>query len=648
MLDFFFWAPGTREQKSQEGFLRALLYQITTADRRLIPLLLPDTWRDCYGREGSGKEPPSAAEMKEGLHKLATLETLPWKLFIILDGLDEFEGDVSATIALIEQLAGRPDIKILLPSRPMGLCDHAFGSCPQLRIQDLTRGDMSLYIDDELLSHPYVSGLEQCCPGTTKQLKAEILEKASGVFLWLVLACRTLRDGCASSATLADLRRRLEELPPELQDMFRHIVCSRVHPRYRGRAAKLLRIAFESQVLVDDTLVYALPLLKLDDQDLSLSTLPLPLRANAMDSDMLPRLERRLVAYTGGLLEVQALDIGGRHRDVGAVTVGFMHRTVYEYLASPEATNLDYLQLHDDSFDIRAILAFFGLDSALMRQAAPWAGADDEIVQCLRNASLASPRSWHVIDQMLQRVVDHYPLGRKERRSFQPVLAHVLASPEVVIAVEAGIAWYLQHHPLQLRWGTMVGADRYSLMSHVLHSRVLPDETLRYHVEKGQAATMISLLLRTGGSPLFFLDPWPGRQENLLQAIIAGKALPDDQNVNGYSRMGEAILAITEVVLDRASPQTQAECRTIGWIAEDIDFNLGHVSSTWLRDKWGSLWRKAQALSQRESNVCTRVNSNTQRTKRKRRRRPSRRSEAANVLEQRRHFARQSGCHYHI
>lgn len=45
---FFFWNSGTKEQRSQRGLLRSLLYEIWCKHPELIPTVLPSQWSTRY------------------------------------------------------------------------------------------------------------------------------------------------------------------------------------------------------------------------------------------------------------------------------------------------------------------------------------------------------------------------------------------------------------------------------------------------------------------------------------------------------------------------------------------------------------------------------------------------------------------------
>lgn len=57
-------------------------------------------------------------------------------------------------------------------------------------------------------------------PLEAQEILDDIVNKSSGVFLWVVLACRSLLSGFASHGRVSELRQSADELPAELEDMF--------------------------------------------------------------------------------------------------------------------------------------------------------------------------------------------------------------------------------------------------------------------------------------------------------------------------------------------------------------------------------------------------------------------------------------------
>lgn len=53
-------------------------------------------------------------------------------------------------------------------------------------------------------------------------LIADIGERAQGVFLWVYLNVRSLRDGLVNGDDLSMLQTRLHSLPTDLEEYFKH------------------------------------------------------------------------------------------------------------------------------------------------------------------------------------------------------------------------------------------------------------------------------------------------------------------------------------------------------------------------------------------------------------------------------------------
>jgi hypothetical protein len=117
---FFFWNSGTTDQKSQMGLLRALLYEVLSSHRSLIPVVLPDLWRDehvCpteYYRDFQW----DIHGMRDAFQLLRVQDDLRTCLFI--DGLDEYEGNRDGTYtdfaALFAEITTSPISKSACPA----------------------------------------------------------------------------------------------------------------------------------------------------------------------------------------------------------------------------------------------------------------------------------------------------------------------------------------------------------------------------------------------------------------------------------------------------------------------------------------------------------------------------------------------------
>jgi hypothetical protein len=195
-----------------------------------------------------------------------------------------------------------------------------------------------------------------------------IIDKSSGVFLWVVLACRSLLIGCADHDRLTELRRRVDELPPELESMFQ-LLLGKIKGHHREPGSQLLRICYTHQSAPWPNASEALRALGLSMIDnyhgSSVAIKPLTEEAKY---ELRVELEGRLRSRTGGLLELQKPNTAGTAPQHQAklntyidANILFMHRTVYEFLNNEEAWKLNCLKISDKMLNAATALSLYGL-----------------------------------------------------------------------------------------------------------------------------------------------------------------------------------------------------------------------------------------------------------------------------------------------
>ena len=248
MASFFFTHLGLPEQKSQEGLLRALLYQILHWRPSMIQMALPHMWKELYDSKNGECSNPSMSELEHAFEVVANETRILGKICLFIDGLDEFEGDYTMLIGFMVKLASHEHIKIMVSSRPVPECAAAFEEYPKMRLQDLTRGDIAKYVEDIVGSHQYLQRLMRKHPQEASSIIRDVIDKSSGVFLWVILACRSLLDGFADYDRMSELRRRVDELPPELEAMFEHML-RKIKKHHLQQGARLLRICYDDKNL---------------------------------------------------------------------------------------------------------------------------------------------------------------------------------------------------------------------------------------------------------------------------------------------------------------------------------------------------------------------------------------------------------------
>lgn len=325
---------------------------------------------------------PSTEEMVEAFQRLKRQQTRH-KFCFFIDGLDEYAGDHLSGTDIILSLASNDNqedsdkIKIIVSSRPIPACVQAFSRKKRLQLHDITRGDIEAYVDDTIRSHEYIAKIsamdEECVSG----ILSDLVEKASGVFLWVVLACRSLLEGFAAYDYPQELRRRVDELPPELELLFQHML-DKMEKRYQLLAAKLLRVCYQARLNEDarrqawaaDSAAPKRSKLSADDETvLGLSTIGLALLDEyGFDLERLPdgralsgheiygkceMFDARLRSRCCGLLETRRLET------LADSTVEFMHRSVFEFLSSENVLDLPCLQVDEGTsrFEPNAVLS---------------------------------------------------------------------------------------------------------------------------------------------------------------------------------------------------------------------------------------------------------------------------------------------------
>ena len=204
---------------------------------------------------------------------MGQIQSQTHKFCIFIDGLDEYSGKLLDGVNFILDMTRNCNMKIVISSRPIQPCAQAFSRMPKLYLQDLTADDIRTYIEQTVDSHPHMGILHCKDPRQTDDLRSNIIEKAYGVFLWVILACRSVREGLDNFGRLSDLRGRIDELPPELERLFQHML-SNIEGRYQEHATKILSIGHQNQLMSATQGLSTLGLALVDDHDLELGKLP--------------------------------------------------------------------------------------------------------------------------------------------------------------------------------------------------------------------------------------------------------------------------------------------------------------------------------------------------------------------------------------
>lgn len=332
IASYFFWNSGHSIQRSQEGLFRSLLYEILSQCPDLVRTV-------CAFKAATVRpfvkevEPWTRQELWHAIEQLKDQSGVRARFCFFIDGLDEYDGDPNDIVTVLESLRSWPDIKLCISSRPWNEFKDAFGrySDLQLALEDLTREDIKIYVRDTLEESSRFRALK-FKDDRSQDLVLEIVQKARGVFLWVVLVIKSLLTGLSNADRICDLQRRLRGFPETLEKYFGHMIAS-VEPMYREQTAQAFKFALEASEPLSLTM-YSF----LDDEDLD-SVIAAPLNPLTPE-DILSRhddMERRLSARCKGLLEIDSRP-NKKHGQYSypelfsEPTVQFHHRTVRDFL----------------------------------------------------------------------------------------------------------------------------------------------------------------------------------------------------------------------------------------------------------------------------------------------------------------------------
>ncbi|KAI1416495.1 hypothetical protein F5Y13DRAFT_205368 [Hypoxylon sp. FL1857] len=233
----FFFGSRSKLMTSKSGFLRAILYQILAQRPDLMPVLFPGQYRFlCLSHQldeafQAGYDLVPTVEELHVAMLLATSEMVGrakrLRMFILIDGLDDCDGNSDDIANLINDMAASEYVKLVVSSREDGAFATDFSSCPRTILQETNAKDIKHFVFGELKA----CGMED---NESQELSEEIYKKSEGSFRWAARTIKSLQRPVSKETILQQLRttpgllyeRRLEE----------------IQTQHRADACRLLRL----------------------------------------------------------------------------------------------------------------------------------------------------------------------------------------------------------------------------------------------------------------------------------------------------------------------------------------------------------------------------------------------------------------------
>jgi len=291
---FFDFRAGDSIGNNFEGLLRSFLLQLLQKSPDLLSRV-PEL--RTFVVEDSVISRPSINAMYKALKQ--TIEVYSTRLFVLLDGLDEYEGEKVELVTLINTL-GSEHVRFCLASRADPPFPDAFHGVPSFEMQRLNTPGIKAFAAQTLQN--FFSHSEYHDHMALQNVADDISQRSRGVFLWARFAIFELVDGLTRGETLgsAALRRRLEQVPPELQDIYSRIFRRGTQGNRETAGLILLLISLARDELSVETLREAVDLLPRDLVPFQSSIL------SSFDKSSMPdnAFKKAVLAATGGTIEI--------------------------------------------------------------------------------------------------------------------------------------------------------------------------------------------------------------------------------------------------------------------------------------------------------------------------------------------------------
>ena len=331
---FFFHDRGSEKQKTLIGMLQELLRSILQHIPALSRYVRP-TYLELVRSQRTRCPSWDFSSLKSALVSLIEQRHVKIRILLLLDALDEHQGDNDMLASLLKVLIDKSDnervkLKMCLASRSWTVFQHHFGKCPGFSIHDHTREDIMTYIRARLEpSDP--QELHQLDHDEITPLADLVARRASGVFIWVRLVVDLLVKGIQDGTPYRTLEEKVNKVPQELKDLYADTL-RRIEPEYSLEAFIMLQtILCSLEPLPLKVLMF------ISDINTRLpETEPLPIgyawHPGDLNEQSTSSLKSRLASRSGGLLEVVQTDQPVSESD--GLVVQFIHQSVKEYVQS--------------------------------------------------------------------------------------------------------------------------------------------------------------------------------------------------------------------------------------------------------------------------------------------------------------------------
>lgn len=211
---FFFNARGTELERSPRGLFQSLLHQLLPCLRsQLSEFMTTYRKKDAQGMTVRWRTEELCSFVRS---MLTDSQMSPTTIFV--DALDECAGEGMRQLLYFfrdlttSAYAAGVELNVCLSTRHYPTVTIRL--CPEIIMEDFNGSDIAQYVQRKSAD----GRSNDNNPWT--QIEGTILERSSGVFLWVVLVVDVLLRDRDDGKSIKYLEKRLREVPPALEDLF--------------------------------------------------------------------------------------------------------------------------------------------------------------------------------------------------------------------------------------------------------------------------------------------------------------------------------------------------------------------------------------------------------------------------------------------
>jgi len=270
-----------------------------------LPIVAPKryTYIKLAGLHSVNPESWSLGELRDTIDLFISHIKATDRLVIFIDGLDEYEGDLENLIAWLKQLHHGHNVKLCVSSRPWNVFRDAFHTYPSLSMELFTRPDIKTYVCTCMGNSLAFQELRILDAASVEKLQSQIIKKADGVFLWVVLVVAKVINTARDNNDLHEIWKVFESLPPGLEELYSSM-RRRLDPTHREVASRMYQLLFRWNEKIGrplDVVGFWVAINCHNPTELQ----PIPtVSGHAGAAIHVPALERRMAGATGGIVQL--------------------------------------------------------------------------------------------------------------------------------------------------------------------------------------------------------------------------------------------------------------------------------------------------------------------------------------------------------